>query len=144
MAIATASHVPVERKLHTTRAENAAARADLDARARAGKTVQGRNRLGQFTRSVKVVTFARAANDNRRDPAWAWIIAQFSAISPAARQFALKAQACGYTVDQFRDAILLREGIDPSDPGGGSPIVAGREAIKRRWMAARLLAEAAA
>lgn len=53
---ATASHAPVARKLHTTQAEYAAARADLDARARAGKTVQGRNNKGRFTRGVKVFT----------------------------------------------------------------------------------------
>ena len=56
MAEATASHAPVARKLHTTQAEYAAARADLDARARAGKTVQGRNSKGRFTRGVKVFT----------------------------------------------------------------------------------------
>lgn len=143
MAKATASHAPSARKLHTTKGENAASRADLDARARAGRTVQSRNRLGQFTRGVKVVTFARAANDNHRDLAWAALIAQFAQISPDARLMALKAQAKGYTVNQFRDAILLREGIDPGDPGGGSPIIAGREIIRRRWDAAKLLAEVA-
>ncbi|PIB91260.1 hypothetical protein [Caulobacter sp. FWC2] len=56
MAEATASHAPVARKLHTTQAEYAAARADLDARARAGQTVQGRNSKGHFTRGVKVFT----------------------------------------------------------------------------------------
>lgn len=54
MAEATASHAPVARKLHTTQAEYAAARADLDARARAGQTVQGRNNKGQFLRGAKV------------------------------------------------------------------------------------------
>lgn len=57
MATATASHAPVERKLTTTREEYQAARADLEARARAGKTVQGRNSKGHFTRGVKVSTF---------------------------------------------------------------------------------------
>ena len=58
MIEATASRAPVERPhmKPVTSAEYAAARADLDARARAGKTVQGRNRLGQFTKGVKVFT----------------------------------------------------------------------------------------
>lgn len=60
MAIATASHAPVERKLHTTREQYQAARADLEARARAGQTVQGRNRLGHFTRGVKAFTAGKA------------------------------------------------------------------------------------
>jgi hypothetical protein len=59
MAIATASHPPVDRKLTTNREEYQAARADLDARARAGKTVQGRNSKGHFTKGVKVSTFAK-------------------------------------------------------------------------------------
>ena len=61
MAEATASHAPVARKLHTTQAEYAAARADLEARARAGKTVQGRNSKGHFTRGVKVFTVGAAS-----------------------------------------------------------------------------------
>lgn len=56
MASATASHAPVERKLTTTREEYQAARADLDARARAGRTVQSRNNKGHFTRGSKVFT----------------------------------------------------------------------------------------
>lgn len=56
MVEATASRAPVQRKLTTTKAEYDAARAELDARARAGQTVQGRNRLGHFTKGVKVFT----------------------------------------------------------------------------------------
>lgn len=91
----------------------------------------------------KVHTFRHAANDNKLDPMWSKIIAEFGAISPIAREMAVCARLKGYTPKQFRDAILLREGIDPSDPGGGSPFVTGREAIRRRWDAAKLLAEVA-
>lgn len=61
MVEATASRAPVQRKLTTTKAEYDAARAELDARARAGQTVMTRNRLGRFTGSVKVSTFGAAA-----------------------------------------------------------------------------------
>ena len=61
MSEATASRAPVARKLHTTEAEYAAARADLDARARAGKTVQNHDAKGHFTRGVKMFTVGRPA-----------------------------------------------------------------------------------
>ncbi|NQE62917.1 hypothetical protein [Caulobacter sp. RHG1] len=60
MIEATASRAPVQRKLTVTKAEYDAARAELDARARAGQTVQGRNRLGHFTKGVKVFTVGKA------------------------------------------------------------------------------------
>lgn len=62
MIEATASRAPVERPhmKPVTRAEYDAARAELDARARAGQTVQGRNRLGRFTKGVKVFTVGKA------------------------------------------------------------------------------------
>lgn len=91
----------------------------------------------------KVHTFRRAANDNRLDPMWSKIITEFGAISPIAREMAVRARLKGYTPKQFRDAILLRAGIDPSDPGGNSPFVSGREAMRRRWEAAKLLVEVA-
>ena len=43
-------------KAQAERLPYAAARADLDARARAGKTIQGRNSKGRFTRGVKTFT----------------------------------------------------------------------------------------
>lgn len=43
-------------KRQAERLTYAEARADLDARARAGKTVQGRNNKGRFLRGVKVFT----------------------------------------------------------------------------------------
>ncbi len=65
MALATASHTPKDSGLApVTREQYEAARADLDARARAGQTVQGRNRLGHFTRGVKVFTTAHAPARN--------------------------------------------------------------------------------
>ncbi len=60
MVEATASRAPVERKLTTTKAEYDAARAELDARARAGKTVQAHNSKGHFTKGVKVFTAGKA------------------------------------------------------------------------------------
>ncbi len=72
MASATASHAPKDAGLApVTREQYQAARADLEARARAGKTVQGRNSKGQFLHGVKVSTFGtdnvvpfrRPAND---------------------------------------------------------------------------------
>ena len=50
-----APRVPVFKP--ATRAEAAAARADLDTRFRAGKTVMLRNARGQFAGAVKVTTF---------------------------------------------------------------------------------------
>lgn len=43
-------------KRQAERLPYAEARADLEARARAGKTVQGRNNKGRFTRGAKVFT----------------------------------------------------------------------------------------
>lgn len=61
MAIATASQAPKDSGLKpVTREQYQAARADLDARARAGKTIQGRNSKGHFTRGVKAFTTAQA------------------------------------------------------------------------------------
>lgn len=57
MVTATASHEPKAQPERLTYAE---ARADLDARARAGQTVQGRNSKGRFTRGVKVFTTTKA------------------------------------------------------------------------------------
>lgn len=58
MVTATASHEPkANHSAPVTREQYQAARADLDARARAGKTIQGRNSKGQFLRGAKVSTF---------------------------------------------------------------------------------------
>lgn len=62
MVEATASRAPVERPhmKPVTREQYAAARADLDARARAGRTVMLRNCKGQFVGSTKVFSFGNA------------------------------------------------------------------------------------
>lgn len=51
---------PSAPKAQPKRMSYAEARADLDARARAGQTVQGRNNKGQFLRGAKVFTVGAA------------------------------------------------------------------------------------